>query len=110
MRNHEYSRLYMTCCLRYVLHQYLPEAAASPSWLCLERRRVPDEPIQGGQEGVEAWPVPSISLPALKHQRVEAWGAVVGGRETILVCYCLHYLQREETLDISRADGVRSLV
>lgn len=72
-----------------------PDADVSPSWLHLERGRVPDEPIQGGEERVEAWPVPSVGLPALKHQRVEGRGAVVGGRETILVCYGLHHLQRE---------------
>lgn len=88
-------------------------SAVSPSWLRLKGSGVPDEPIQGGQEGVEGWPVSSISLPALKHQRVKGRGAVVWGRETILVCNCLHHLQGErmrETLEISGADGWRSLV
>lgn len=73
---------------------------------------MPDESIQGGEQRVEARPFPAIVLPALEHQRVEGRGAVVGGRETILICNCLHHLQRKasETLDIRRADGVRSLV
>lgn len=87
---------------------------------------MPNEPIQGGQEGVEGWPVPSISLPALEHQRVEGRGAVVWGRETILVCHSLHDLQgvggrgrgserekrreRHYTCTVSRADWMRSLV
>lgn len=70
-------------------------AAVSPSWLCLERGWVPDEPIQRGQDGLEGWPVPAISLPALEHQRVEGRGAVVRGREAILICYRLHYLQQQ---------------
>lgn len=89
------SRLLITCCIWYVLYKCLPEAAVSPSWFCLEGGRVPDESIQGWQESVEAWPVPSVCLPALKHQRVEGRGAVGGGRETVLVCYGFHHLQRE---------------
>lgn len=92
MRTHKYTRLFITCCLWYVL----PEAAVSPRWLCLERGGVPDEPIQRGQEGVEGWPVPSISLPALKHHRVEGSGTVVWSRKAILVCYSLHHLQWEQ--------------
>lgn len=57
---------------------------------------MPDEPIQRGQEGFERRPVPSIGLPALEHQRVEGGGATVWGGEAILVCYCLHHLQRGE--------------
>lgn len=108
MRIHKYNGLFITCCLWLVL----PESAVSPCWLCLEGGGVPDEPIQGGQEWVEGWPVPSISLPALKHQGVQGRGAVVGGREAILVCYSFHHLEREQhnTLDTSRAEGVRSLV
>lgn len=56
---------------------------------------MPDEPVQRGQEGFERRPVPSISLPALEHQRVEGRGATVWGGQAILVCYCLHHLQRE---------------
>lgn len=58
---------------------------------------MPDEPVQGGEERVEAWPVPAIHLPALQHQRVEGGGAVGGGGEAVLVCYRLHHLQRNQT-------------
>lgn len=57
---------------------------------------MPDEPVQGGQEGFERQPVPPISLPALEHQGVEGRGATVWGREAILVRYCLHHLQKSE--------------
>lgn len=80
-------------------------AAVSPSWLCLERGWVPDEPIQRGQDGLEVWPVPAISLPALKHQRVEGRGAVVRGREAILIRYRLHHLQRQSRGSVRHKSG-----
>lgn len=71
------------------------EAAFSPSWLGLEGGRVPDEPIQRGEELVEAWPLSPFGLPALEHQGVEGRGAVVRWREPILICYRLHHLQTQ---------------
>lgn len=74
----------------------------SPGGLGLQRGRMSDEPVQRGQEGVEGGSVAALGLPALQHQGVQRGGAVVWGREAILVCYCLHHLQRE-----GRADGGR---
>ena len=74
---------------------------------------MPDEPVQGGQEGVEAEAVRSLGLPALKHQRVEGRRAVVGGGETILVCHCLHHLRTErerERLETEAGQMVRGVL
>ena len=66
-----------------------------PGVLGLEGGGVAYEPVQGGEEGVEGRTVAPLCLPALQHQGVERWGAVMGGGKTILVCYCLHHLERE---------------
>lgn len=54
---------------------------------------MPDEPVQRGEDGVEARPVRSFRLPALQHQGVKGRGAAVGGREPVLIRYRLHHLQ-----------------
>lgn len=66
-----------------------------PRYVRLEGRGMPDEAVQGGQDGLEARPVPSLGLPALQHQRVEGRGAARGGGETKLVGDGLHHLGLE---------------
>lgn len=63
------------------------------------------EAVQRRQDAVKAGSVSSVGLPALQHQRVEGRGAAVWGRETVLVCNCLHYLEKRKVRGERRGEG-----
>lgn len=67
-----------------------------PSMLSLQGCRVTYETIQRREDSVESGTVLSISLPTLQHQSVEDRRATVRSGKTILINYCLHYLETEK--------------